>query len=194
MGDGTTGGGRREEEEELMGATQASFNARIQGDADLYPWLTPGQRYNPAEREGDTPVVCHTDRTPMFKKGAKVCNPAITAHYARNMLFTLAIPFNYVPNLNVNYMRFSIKYEGKTYNAQYIQIILYPNPVVLGIIDESDHVYSQPLHAMPHYDLQRRPKYPQEDLLLFTPDYEERRRINKALKEVGDKSLAAEVH
>ena len=67
--------------------------------------------------------------------------------------FGYPVQLLYIPNLNVNYVRFPIKYEGKVYNAQYIQIILYPDPIILGIIDESNHVYSQPLHAMLHYDL-----------------------------------------
>ena len=94
----------------------------------------------------------------------------------------------------MNYIPFPIMYEGKTIPAKYIQVIYHPEPIVLGLIDESNYIYSKPLFAMPQYSLHLRPCYPWEDHILFEPGYDEWAKIDCTVQALKDCSLEAEIY
>ena|ERR1700744_1648683 len=111
---------------------------------DLYPQEVPNTNYKEPRVKGDTPYLCDTKGTIKYKKGAIVHSPTLTQHYtkATHQLQSTAQPQGYIPNIGVNYIRFPIVYEGKVILAKYIQVIYHPEPIVLGIINQSDHIYS----------------------------------------------------
>src|SRR6202012_173481 len=78
--------------------------------------------------------------------------------------------------------------------AKYIQIIYHPEPIILGLIDESNYVHSKPLFATPQYSLSLCPKYPHEDHILFEAGYDEWPNIDHAIQDIKDCSLEAEIH
>jgi len=78
--------------------------------------------------------------------------------------------------------------------AKYIQVIMGPNPMVLGVIDESDLVYPRPLYATPFLTFVRQPIYPQEDLDVLTAEHADRPIVDRCAKDLGDKSVTAEIH
>src|SRR5258708_11568629 len=81
-----------------------------------------------------------------------------------------------------------------TQNPRYVQAILSRNPMVIALLDGDDHVYAAPLYARPVLSLDAREVYPEEDLLLFAGGYDERPRIDSAIKRCHDPSLRAKVH
>ena len=69
-----------------------------------------------------------------------------------------------------------------------------PNPIVIGIIDESDRTYAKPLYAYPAYTYGARPRYAVEDMIVFQASFEDKEKVDKALVALKDISLRAEVH
>ena len=67
------------------------------------------------------------------------------------------------------------------------------NPMVIALVDGSDHVYAAPLYVRPILTFGDRAVYPEEDLTLFDGGYDERAHIDHAIKRCHDPSLKAEV-
>ena len=68
------------------------------------------------------------------------------------------------------------------------------NPMVIALVDGSDHVYTVPLYAHPILTFGDRAVYPTEDLTLFDRGYDKHAHIDHAIKRCHDPSLKAEVH
>ena len=79
-------------------------------------------------------------------------------------------------------------------NPWYIQAIMSRNPMVIALVDGSDHVYAALLYARPILTFGDCAVYPKEDLTLFNGGYDERAHINHAIKRCRDPSLKVEVH
>ena len=93
------------------------------------------------------------------------------------------------------YIHFPIRGEDRLVrNPRYVQAIMSRNPMVIALVDGSDHVYAVPLYAHPILTFGDRAVYPEEDLTLFDGGYDERAHINHAIKRCHDPSLKAEVH
>src|ERR1700744_4436772 len=163
VGAGTPQQGSGEAEAPSTATRDGKAPLRITEDqVELYPREVPNTIYMEPVTQGDTPYLCDTEGTILYKKGTCIHGATLTTHYARrtHQLQSQTPPDGYVANIGVNYVPFPITYEGKTVPAKYIQIIYHPEPIVLGIIDESNYVYSKPLFAMPQYMLSLRPRYP----------------------------------
>src|SRR6202012_5269968 len=197
MGKGVTREGDGEAEAPSTTTRDGKAPVRVAEDqVGLYPREVSATIYMDPVTEGDTPYLCNTEGTILYKAGTSIHNPKLTTHYAKrtHQLQSHTPPDGYVANIGVNYIPFPITYEGKTIPTKYIQIIYHPEPIVLGVIDESNYVYSKPLFATPQYSLSLRPKYPQEDLILFEAGYNERPKIDRVVKDTKDRSLEAEIH
>ena len=68
------------------------------------------------------------------------------------------------------------------------------NPMVIALVDGSDHVYAAPLYVCPILTLGMCEVYPEEDLTLFDGGYDEHAHIDHAIKRCKDPLLKAEVH
>ena len=79
-------------------------------------------------------------------------------------------------------------------NPQYVQAIMSGNPMVITLVDGSDHIYAAPLYAHPILTLGTREVYPEEDLTLFDGGYDRRAHIDHAIKHCHNPSLKVEVH
>ncbi len=97
-------------------------------------------------------------------------------------------------NMGPRYIPCPIRINGVTRQAKYIQVIMGPNPMVLGVIDESDLVYPRPLYATPFLTFARRPIYPQEDLDVLTVGHADQPTVDRCAKDLGDESVIAEIH
>ena len=75
-----------------------------------------------------------------------------------------------------------------------MQLIMGTNPMVIGIRDESSHIYAAPCYACPQLSFGVRPHYPQEDLIIFNTGYDECRKIDATVTHLKDPSLRAELH
>ncbi|KAH9025243.1 hypothetical protein EDB85DRAFT_2149949 [Lactarius pseudohatsudake] len=78
--------------------------------------------------------------------------------------------------------------------ACYVQVIMGPDPLVVGIIDESDKVYARPLYTAPRFTYSGKPIYLNVDMALFTEAFEDRAHVDRCLDAIHDPSLTVEVH
>ena len=69
-----------------------------------------------------------------------------------------------------------------------------PNPIVLGVIDESDLVYPQPLYAAPTYSMHQRPVYSHYQLTHLESQHEDKWIVDRCIRDLHDDTLKAEVH
>src|SRR6266702_1572288 len=97
-------------------------------------------------------------------------------------------------NMGPRYIPCPIRINGVTRQAKYIQVIMGPNPMVLGVIDESDLVYPRPLYATPFLTFAHQPIYPQEDLDVLTAEHADHPIVDRCAKDLGDESVIAEIH
>ncbi len=65
------------------------------------------------------------------------------------------VPPGFKQNLGDHFISFPITDAGgEIRQVEYVQVILHPNPIVIGLRNDSDKVYTKPLYAVPvfHYD------------------------------------------
>jgi len=104
----------------------------------------------------DTPHAQTTEGQNMYRATVRVGRthgPAVN--------WCMNAPPGFHLNAGPRYIPCPIRTNGVTRQAKYIQTIMGPNPMVLGVIDESDLVYPRPLYATPLLTFARRPIYPQ---------------------------------
>ena len=146
-----------------------------------------------------TLYACNTDGTPMYRATFRSNPPNILPH-ATNSLRTHRqtgspqLPHGFTINHGENYIHFPITDEqGQVFNARFVQLIMGTNPMVIGLRDESSHVYAAPCYAHPQLSFDARPHYLEEDII-FDVGYDERRKIDTAIACLKDPSVCAEVH
>jgi hypothetical protein len=140
----------------------------------------------------ETPYSLNTDGTPMYKRDLGV----LGAHtHQPPVIINTRVPSGFKLNAGSDYIPFRIvSPDGTEREARYHQIIMGPDPMVVGIIDESDKVYARPLYAAPLYHYDGKPMYPASEMSLFNNSFEERARVDRCLDSIHDLSLTAEVH
>ena|SRR6266702_5153000 len=137
----------------------------------------------------DTPHTQTTEGNNMYRA---------TVHVGRThrppVNWRLNAPPGFQLNAGPRYIPCPIRTRGVTQQAKYIQVIMGPNPMVLGVIDESDLVYPQPLYATPFLTFARHPIYPQEDLDVLTAEHTDCAIVDRCAKDLGDELVIAEIH
>jgi len=75
-------------------------------------------------------------------------------------------PIGFKPNRGVHYIDYPIRLpnEAATQQAHYTQAIMAPNPLVIGLRQDLDKVFSKPLYASPVYAFDGKPTYATEEL------------------------------
>ncbi len=105
------------------------------------------------------------------------------------------IPLGFKPNLGDHFVSFPIKGpDGDIKQAEFIQIILHPNPIVIGIRDDSDKVYTKPLYAAPIFHYDGKPMYKSEQLEKLKQGAEGQDQTDRMIRRLNDPSLIAEIH
>jgi hypothetical protein len=77
--------------------------------------------------------------------------------------------------------------------VNFIQTILTPDLLVVGICKDSDFVFAKPLHATPEYVFGARPIYLLEDLEVLDEGYAWRAMIDREVAELHDVTVCAEI-
>jgi hypothetical protein len=77
--------------------------------------------------------------------------------------------------------------------VNFVQTILTPNPLVVGIRKDSDFVFAKPLHATPEYVFGVRPIYLLEDLEVLDEGHAWRVMIDREVTELRNVTVRAEV-
>ncbi len=105
-------------------------------------------------------------------------------------------PLGFVHNCGDQYIPYPIQgpHDNKVQQAQYVQTIMGPNPLVVGLRDDSDKVYSKPLYATPIYSFNGKPVYTIQDLDILKSNTADWERWDRMIQHLGDPSLTVEVH
>ncbi len=181
---GTTG------ETTSEGTTQAGDPGPADEDdehRDYYPaehtHISYGQIAN------DTPHAQTTEGNNMYRATVQVGRT-----HGDPVNWRLNAPPGFHLNAGLRYIPCPIRIRGETRQAKYVQVIMGPNPMVLGVIDESDLVYPRPLYATPFLTFARHPIYPQEDLDVLTAKHADHATIDRCARDLGDESVIVEIH
>ncbi len=69
------------------------------------------------------------------------------------------------PNSRDNFISFPITgLDGDVKQAEYVQVILHPNPIIIRLHNDSDKVFTKPLYATPVFHYDGKPVYRAEQL------------------------------
>ncbi len=108
---------------------------------------------------------------------------------------TKTIPAGFQRNEGDHFIPFPItEPHGETKQAEYMQVILHPNPIVVGLRDDSNKVYSKPLYAALVYHYNGKPTYNVQGLEVLKEDAAGKAQMDCMIKCLNDPSLTAEVH
>ncbi len=151
-------------------------------EGDLYPAEHPFIRIlKDSDDPEETPYAATTTGFPLYKG---------SYHTHRN-----SIPLGFQRNNGDHFISFPIKEaNGDTRQAEYVQVILHPNPIVIGLRDDSDKVYMQPLYAAPVFHYDGKPVYWAQELEILKMEAEGREQTDCMISRLHDPSLTAEVH
>ncbi len=84
--------------------------------------------------------------------------------------------------------------DGDTRQAEYVQVVMHPNPFVIGLRNDSEKVYTTPLYAAPIFHYDGKPVYKAQDLEVLKMEAEGKEQTDRMLRRLHDPSLTAEVH
>jgi hypothetical protein len=169
--------------------------ARDPGEDELFPAEHPFIRLEPATLPDNTPHIRATDSTPLFKGNVShallhaYSHPSAPRRQARP---DQALP-GFVHNRGDSYVPFITTYNGVQQPVNFVQTILTPDPLVIGICKDSDFVFAKPLHTTPEYVFGARPIYILEDLEVLDKDYAWRAMIDREVAELHDVTVCAKV-
>ncbi len=78
-----------------------------------------------------------------------------------------------------NFISFPIKGpDGDVKQAEYVQVILHPNPIIIRLRYDSDKVYTKPLYTAPIFHYTGKPMYKAQELELLKKDAEGEEQTN----------------
>jgi len=149
---------------------------------DLYPAEHPFiWNLRDTNDEEETPYTATTDGLPLYK-GSYITH--------RN-----EAPPGFKKNDGDNFIAFPIKGpDGDVKQVEYVQVILHPNPIVVGLQSDSDKVYTKPLYAVPIFHYNGKPVYKAQELEMLKKDAEGEEQTNRMIRRLQDPSLTAEIH
>src|SRR6266702_2241820 len=107
----------------------------------------------------------------------------------------LTVPPGFVRNNGDHYVPFPITSpDGVTKQVEYVQVVMHPNPFVIGLRDDSEKVYTTPLYAAPIFHYDGKPVYKAQELEFLKAGAADQEQTDRRIKRIGDPSLVVEVH
>ncbi len=151
-------------------------------EGDLYPAEHPFIRtLKDSDNLDETPYTATTTGFPLYKGSYQV---------KRN-----EVPLGFKLNNGNNFISFPINGpDGDTKQAEYVQVILHPNPIIVGLHDDSNKVYTKPLYATPVFHYDGKPVYQAQQLKALKIGAEGQDQMDRMIHHLNDPSLKAEVH
>jgi hypothetical protein len=169
--------------------------ARNPSAEELFPAEHPFIRLEPVTCPDDTPHICATNGTLLFK--GNVSNALLHAYTHPSALRRQACPDQsppgFVQNRSNNYIPFITTYNGVRQPVNFVQTILTPDPLVVGIRKDLDFVFAKPLHATPEYVFGERPIYILEDLEVLDEGHARHAMIDREIAELHNVTVRAKV-
>ncbi len=151
-------------------------------EEDLYPAEHMFIRtLTDSDNRDETPYAATTTGFPLYKGSYRTSRDKV--------------PPGFKPNLGDHFISFPItNSEGEVRQAEYVQVILHPNPIVIGLRDDSDKVFTKPLYAAPVFHYDGKAMYRAEQLEKLKLDAEDQELTDRKIARLCDPSLTAEVH
>jgi len=151
-------------------------------ESDLYPAEHPFiHTLTNTDEPDETPYAATTTGFPLYKGSYRL---------KRN-----EVPLGFAPNNGGNFISFPIKGpDGDIRQVEYVQVILHPNPIVVGLRDDSNKVYTKPLYAAPIFHYDGKPMYQAEQLEVLKKGAEGQDQTDRMIRRLNDPLLTAEVH
>ncbi len=159
-----------------------SCTTSYRSEGDLYPAEHLFIRtLKDSDNPDETPYTATTTGFPLYKGSYRT---------KRN-----EVPLGFKPNCGDNFIAFPITSpDGDVRQAEYVQVILHPNPIVVGLRDDSDKVYTKPLYAAPIFHYDGKPVYQAQQLEALKLGAEGQDQTDRMIRRLNDPSLTAEVH
>ncbi len=151
-------------------------------EGELYPAEHPFIRIlTDTDNPEETPYAATTTGFPLYKGSYRT---------QRN-----TIPPGFQRNDGDHFISFPIKEpNGDIKQVEYVQVILHPNPIVIGLQDDSNKVYTQPLYAAPVFHYNGKPVYKAQELEVLKMEAEGKEQMDRMISRLHNPSLTAEVH
>ncbi len=151
-------------------------------EGDLYPAEHPFIcTLKDTDKPDETPYAATTTSFPLYKGSYR---------FKHN-----EVPLGFKPNNGGNFISFPIKGpDGDVRQVEYVQVILHPNPIVVGLRDDSDKVYMKPLYTTPIFHYDGKPVYRAEQLEVLKQGAEGQDQTDRMVRRLNDPSLTAKVH
>jgi len=133
----------------------------------------------------ETPYMATTVGFPLYK-----------GSYGVSMTPKGQPPPGFYHNQGDQFIHYPIKatHEDEMKQAQYVQTIMGPNPLVIGLRDNTNKVYSTPLYTAPIYHFNSKLVYMVQELEVLKTDVEECNCMDHMLHHLHNPSLTIEVH
>ncbi len=159
-----------------------SRTTSYRSEGDLYPAEHLFIRMlKDSDNPHETPYTATTTSFPLYKGSYRV---------KRNR-----VPPGFKPNSGDNFISFPITDpEGDVRQAEYVQVILHLNPIIIGLRDDSDKVYTKLLYTAPIFHYDGKPVYRAEQLEVLKLGAEGQEQTDRMICRLNDPSLEAEVH
>jgi len=159
-----------------------SRTTSYRSEGDLYPAEHLFIRtLKDSDNPDETPYTATTTGFPLYKGSYRI---------KRNEVL-----LGFKPNCGDNFIAFPItSLEGDVRQAEYVQVILHPNPIVMGLRDDSDKVYTKPLYAAPIFHYDGKPVYRAQQLEALKLGAEGQDQTDRMIRRLNDPSLKAEIH
>ncbi len=159
-----------------------SCTTSYMSEGDLYPAEHPFiHTLKDTDEPDETPYAATTTGFPLYKGSYR---------FKRN-----EVPLGFKPNTGADFIAFPIKGpDGDIRQAEYVQVILHPNPIIIGLRDDSDKVYTKPLYAAPIFHYDGKPMYRAEQLEMLKQGAEGQDQTDRMVRRLNDPLLMAEVH
>jgi len=155
-------------------------------EEDLYPVEHIFVRtLKDTDNPNETPYTATTSSYPLYKGSYGISS----SHVGQ-------APPGFVHNCRDQYIPYPIQgpHSDKVQQAQYVQTIMGPNPLVIGLHDNMDKVYSKPLYATLIYTFNGKPVYTIQDLEVLKLTMEDQDHLDHMIQCLGDPSLTMEIH
>ncbi len=149
---------------------------------DIYPAEHPFiHNIKDSDDPDETPYAATTLGYPLYKGSYRT--------------WSNTVPMGFKRNDGDNFISFPIKGpDGNIRQAEYVQVILHPNPIVIGLCNDSNKVYTKPLYAAPIFHYGGKPMYKAQELELLKKDAKGEEQTNRMIYQLHDPSLTVEVH
>ena len=151
-------------------------------EGDLYPAEHPFIRVlKDSDDLEETPYAATTTGFPLYKGSYHThCN---------------IIPLGFQQNDGDHFISFPIREpNGDVRQVEYVQVILHLNPIIIGLRDDSNKVYTQPLYTALIFHYNGKPVYRVQELEMLKLEAEGKIQTDRMISHLHDPSLTAEVH